>query len=341
MKTFLTPETRLILLERHRSESDRKSADRIKAVLLSDDGYTNVEIGRILFINEETVSRHISDYTSEKKLQNGSGGSESKLTKVQSEKLMWHLEKNTYMDSREIIAYVKDTFGITYSRSGMTLWLHNHHFSYKYPSKSPANGDAVQQEAFIDKYKSLKKSLPDDEVILFGDGVHPSMQTKVACGWIKTGINKDISTTASRTRINIFGAINLDDMRLTHASYKTIDSEAMSHFLQELRNNYGNKKIHLILDQGPYNKSSATMAKAKALNIEIHHLPPYSPNLNPIERVWKVMNEKKRNNVYFKSSKDFKDAVLEFFQKTWPMIQNDIKSRINDNFQRRKIGISI
>ena len=38
----------------------------------------------------------------------------------------------------------------------------------------------------------------------------------------------------------------------------------------------------------------------------LHILPPYSPNLNPIERVWKVMNEHVRNNEVFSSFKKFK-----------------------------------
>jgi len=41
---------------------------------------------------------------------------------------------------------------------------------------------------------------------------------------------------------------------------------------------------------------------ATELNIKLHFLPPYSPNLNPIERLWKVMNEKVRNNRFFKDN---------------------------------------
>lgn len=68
-------------------------------------------------------------------------------------------------------------------------------------------------------------------------------------------------------------------------------------------------------------------------NIELHYLPPYSPNLNPIERLWKVMNEKSRNNVYFKSKRGFKEAIDQLFTVTFPEIANSLVSRINDNFQ--------
>ncbi|MGF1756408.1 transposase, partial [Photobacterium sagamiensis] len=72
----------------------------------------------------------------------------------------------------------------------------------------------------------------------------------------------------------------------------------------------------------------------------LHYLPPYSPNLNPIERLWKVMNEKSRNNVYFKSKRDFKEAIDQFFTVTLPEIAGSLTSRLNDNFQVLKSASS-
>ena len=62
--------------------------------------------------------------------------------------------------------------------------------------------------------------------------------------------------------------------------------------------------------------------KAIELNIKLHFLPPYSPNLNPIKRLWKVMNEKVRNNRLF-------DDIL-------PDIGHELDARINDNFELLK-----
>jgi hypothetical protein len=59
---------------------------------------------------------------------------------------------------------------------------------------------------------------------------------------------------------------------------------------------------------------------ATELNIKLHFLPPYSPNLNPIERLWKVKYEKVRNNQFFKSAKDFKEAINRFFDDILPDI---------------------
>ena len=65
----------------------------------------------------------------------------------------------------------------------------------------------------------------------------------------------------------------------------------------------------------------------------VHILPPYSPNLNPIERLWKVMNELCRNNQVFKTFLEFQEKIRTFFRETWNTIADAFRTRINDNFQ--------
>jgi transposase len=341
MKQHLTEKERTSLLMRHHNESVRKRADRIKAVLLADEGLSHRDIARVLFLNEETIARHLKDYWKHRKLKNNSGGSRSKLNAEQTQALIAHVKGVIYTDAHKLIAYVKKTYEVTYSHSGILQWLHQHDFSYKSPAKVPAKADATQQAAFIATYEALKTSLPKDAIILFGDGVHPTMQTKVTHGWIAVGENKPIKTTASRTRINLMGAINLENLKITYSHYETINSESMCHFMEKIKDEHPKNQIHLILDQGPYNKSKVTREKAEELGINIHLLPPYSPNLNPIERLWKVMNEQVRNNIHFKSPKEFKEKIFHFFDEGWNLIKGAMISRINDNFQRLNVDTLI
>ena len=112
------------------------------------------------------------------------------------------------------------------------------------------------------------------------------------------------------------------------------------HF-EKLRQKYPKApKIHLILDQGRYNTSKETKEAAKKNGIVLHYLPPYSPNLNPIERLWKVMNEYTRNNRFFHSAKEFREAILNFFDVTWRQIAHSMIDRITDNFQILNLAFS-
>lgn len=160
------------------------------------------------------------------------------------------------------------------------------------------------------------------------------MATKVTYGWIRKGQTKTISTTASRTRMDLMGSISLKTMSVTIGAYETIDSSAMEQHFIKLRHKYSKAlKIHLILDNGSYNTSHETKEAAKKHSIVLHYLPTYSPNLNQIERLWKVMNEYVRNNRFFQTAKEFRQAILEFFDVTCPQIAHNMVDRINDNFQ--------
>ena len=334
MEPFLSEEEKEALRIQHRSERDGKIRDRIKVVILTDAGWTFKKIAEALLLDEETVSRHLNEYITEKKLKLASGGSVSKLSAIQAKELGEHLEEYTYTKVYEICDYVEKKYGIKYTVTGMTSWLDQQGFSYKKPKGTPKKADKEKQKEFIKKYEEMKKTIPADEQILFADAVHPTMATKISYGWIRKGTDKLIPTTASRTRMNIIGSINLKTMDVTVSYHDTIDNISVEIHFKQLREKYHDARyIHLISDQGPYNISKATKEAAKKYNIILHYLPTYSPNLNPIERLWKLMNECARNNIFFSSPTEFKNAILNFFAKTWQEIRLSMTSRINDNFQ--------
>lgn len=333
----LTEDEKISLELRHKESSCSKESDRIKAVLLNSEGWSSPMISQALRIHPATIERHLNDYRSGK-LAPGNGGSKSKLTDSQTEELIVHLTEQTYQSTESIILYIKTTYDVDYTVAGLNKWLHRNGFSYKKATGRPHKADVVNQDKFIKKYNRLKRISTAKTPIIFMDSVHPTQSTKLSYGWIPTGQTKEVHTTASRTRMNIIGAINLKKLSnpiLTECD--RINAEAIIDFLHEIKRAYSkSKKIHLILDQAGYHKDAAVKKAAKKLKIILHYLPPYSPNLNPIERLWKVMNEYARNNRFFKSAKDFKQAIFDFFKITYPGIIDVVESRITDNFQRLK-----
>jgi transposase len=333
-RLYLPPEEKDYLEREHALKENGKERDRIKAILLRSEGWTVPQISQALRLHQSTIIKHIEAYKTAGKLKNESGGSSSHLTEEQSQELIVHLEENTYAHNHQIVMYIKEHFGVTYTVAGLHKWLHRNGFSYKKAKGLPHKADAELQKQFIAKYNELKQEVSEKEPILFIDAVHPTQATKLAYGWIRTGKTKHVGTTASRTRLNIVGAIQLGHISEAITSqYETINAQSIMSFMDKIREQYGTKTVHLILDQSGYNKSLLLPEHAAKLNIKLHFLPPYSPNLNPIERLWKVMNEKVRNNRFFKGAKDFKDAINHFFDDILPSIGNDLDGRINDNFQ--------
>jgi len=333
MKIELTVREKEELESQHSKERDRRVADRIKAVLLAAEGWTQKQIAQALRIRYETVQDHLNDYQNSKKLKPENGGSQSHLNSFQTSELIKHLEDNTYLRAELVCAYVAHAFGVRFTASGMTKWLQRNNFSYKKPKGTPAKADPEKQAEFVQYYEDLLNTILEDEPVEFVDAVHPTMATKITYGWIRKGQDKLISTTASRTRLNLLGSINLESMNVTIAAHETIDSKAMEKHFSALRKKYPKApKIHVIADRGSYNTSRETKNAAEKYGIVLHHLPPYSPNLNPIERLWKIMNEFARNNRVFKTVADFKQSIDDFIA-LWPKIALSMVDRINDNFQ--------
>lgn len=335
MKLTLTSNQKKQLEAMHGKSRDKLVCDRIKAVLLASEGWSTVMISQAVRIHESTVLRHLADYALSEKLQPKNGGSSSRLSAEQTAALIAHLTEYTYHHNKQIVAYVQEQFGVQYTVAGMHKWLRKNGFSYKKPKSVPHKFDAAKQQAFVAQYEQLKASCGEDETILFVDAVHPTQATKISHGWIRTGQDKPIETTGSRTRINLLGAVALNDIAGAIVNeYEFVNSETIVQFFRQLREKYPlNHKLHLILDGAGYHIAHVVKNEAVLLNIELHYLPPYSPNLNPIERLWKVMNERARNSVYFKTKRDFRTALEKFFKETLPEIGSALTSRINDNFQ--------
>jgi transposase len=255
----------------------------------------------------------------------------------QTKQLIEHLSDITYFHTHQICSYIQATFDVSYSVSGLNKWLHHNGFSYKQPKGVPHKFCPSKQDEFIAKYELLKAEMAENDVLLFMDAVHPTQATKVTCGWIRTGVDKTIETTGSRTRVNIVGAIRLGYLTdtVTQQYEKTVNGDAIIDFFTHIKEKYKDKSvINLVLDGAGYHRKKEVVDKAKELGIALHYLPSYSPNLNPIERLWKVMNEHARNNKYFATAKDFRRSLNHFFGATLPTIGATLSGRINDNFQK-------
>jgi transposase len=251
MNIQLTQEQKIKLEAQHRKERNSKACDRIKAVLLSSEGWSQSQLAQALRIHEKTVAIHLQDYSKKNKLSNKCGGSKSYLTKEQTNELIIHLEQNTYPSTKEIIAYIYLSYGVKYTQQGMYDWLKNNKFSYKYPNGVPLKHNKELQEEFKNKYNGVRNNLGPNDKVLFVDSVHPTQATKITSGCIRKGVEKMIATVASRKRINLTGAIDLDSMSIFTKEYQTINGNSTIDFLKYLDSSTKDTElIHLIADGG-------------------------------------------------------------------------------------------
>jgi len=332
---ILNETERTELLVSHRKERDKRIADRIKVVLLTDDGWKPENIAKALFIDDNSVRRHLEDFLSEKRLKPKYKGSEPILTTEESAELSQHVEENTYTMVKEIQAYILEKYKKGMNESVVYKWLKRNDFTYKKPKPIPTNSDPKAQEEFIKKYEAIltQASLEGDPV-LFGDAVHPTQQMRPSYGWVKKGKDKIIETHAGRKRVNIMGALNLEQMGFVYQDFETINGQAAVEFLKKIEKVYPDaQKIHLIWDQAGYHTCQEVKDYLATSRVRVYFLPPRSPNLNSIERLWKVMHKYVSNNRCYPKFADFKKALFGFFDSTMSNIFDELVSSVTDNFR--------
>jgi hypothetical protein len=141
------------------------------------------------------------------------------------------------------------------------------------------------QTAFIAFYERLMRELPADEAVYFADAVHPEYQTKPAFGWVKVGLNPAVLNTAGRGRVNIHGAVNLENFDAPFVETTTVDGVSAAQLLTQIEAlNPDTRVIHVIWDNAAYHRGPdvrAFLARA-ARRIQLIELPPYCSHLNPI-----------------------------------------------------------
>ncbi len=319
----------------HREAKNKRSAYRINAMILLGQGWTVTQVAQALLLDEGTIRNYIRRY--QKGGIEGLGrdkykGSEGYLSQAQLAALDEHLQAHTYLRVEDVIVYVEKRFGVSYTVRGMTDCLHRLGFTYKKPKLVPGKSDPEAQQRFVDEYEKLKENKAVEDPIYFMDGVHALHNPIGAFGWIKKGTDKPIKTNTGRNRVNVNGAINIQDLSIETRMDDRINAESTIELLKCIeKNNPKAAVIYVICDNAGYYRSKFVKKYLKHSKIELIFLPPYSPNLNLIERFWKFFKKKVLYQEYYETYKEFRAACKKFFKQA-KSYKKELRSLLTENF---------
>jgi transposase len=321
----------------HRSTHDKREADRIKAVVLLATGWTAEAVAEVLQIDPNTVRNHFKCYRQGGLealhcLGTGVGGSKCALDADQLAILDAHLQENVYLSAKAIAHWVEETFKVSYTESGMSAVLHRLGYVYKKPKLVPGKANRQAQEQFLVDYDNIMKNKGKDDPVYFMDAVHPQHNPVLACGWIKRGEEQEVKSNTGRRRVNINGAIDLERLEPVVRFDESIDAASTIALLEQLEAlNLVAAWIYVICDNARYYRSKAVREYLKRSRIKLVFLPPYAPNLNLIERLWKFFKKKTLYNRYFETFDEFKKACEEFFANPHKY-HRELRSLLTPNF---------
>jgi transposase len=145
----------------------------------------------------------------------------------------------------------------------------------------------------------LMKSARSGEIaLLFLDASHFVMGCDFL-GYIYGKFRRFIQTYSGRRRYNVLGALDFVTKKLvtvTNDSY--ITASEICDILKQVATAYKETPVYIVLDNARYQKCKIVAELADSLGIHLVYIPPYSPNLNLIERFWKHTKNKLRTKYY-------------------------------------------
>ena len=172
--------------------------------------------------------------------------------------------------------------------------------------------------------------------LVFADPTHQVHNTVPGYCWQTKGKDGTITipSNSGRKRVTILGFIDATRLKFTSmVTESNCDTYANELAHKQLRDAYPDgKEILVIQDNAKYNHSFASGDAIKELNITPIFLPPYSPNLNLIERVWKFMKRKIMKNTYHPTFTSFWDAIIDFC-RDFHQYEDELKTIMNQKFQ--------
>lgn len=336
MISFLTSDEREVLVEAHRAERVKKRADRIKTVMYLDGGKSYDEIAKLLFLDDGTVRRYEKEYREgglDALIEDHYQGGTSNLSTAEESELKQYLADNTKHRAKDICEHVEETYGVAYTAEGLVHLLHRLGFVYKKTKQVPGKADPKKQEEFLAEYQKIKRNMSEMDELYFLDGSHPQHNSMTAYGWILKGEEKELKTNTGRKRINLNGALNGKDHSAVVMDDETINADSMIALLKVLEEKHPlADTIHCIADNARYNHAKKVTEYLKTSRVILHYLPPYAPNLNLIERLWKFFHKKVLYNKYYETYPQFKAAVLDFFKDMSPY-SKELDTLLAENFQ--------
>src|SRR4051812_21892188 len=326
---------RQALLDRYRKDRDPEVRFRAHILLLLADGHTWATVATLLFCSSRTIDRWVKRFRREgvEGLAGRKPGRPFRFAASWVATVVEWVTKTAprhfgFLRSRwcEAVALVMlREHDVEVSRETVRRWLHRGNLVYRRPRPTLKPTDE-EREAKLDKLRTLLAGLPEDETAVFQDEVDINTNPKIGSMWMVKGQQAEVETPGNNEKRYLSGSIHWRTGQVFLTEGKPKQGRDTALFLAHLDDLRGRlrryRKIHVICDNAKCHTSNevAFYLWEHRGRIDLHFLPAYSPDCNPIERVWWNLHEQITRNHQCKSMEEL--LKLTF---TWLRGRNPFK----------------
>ena len=181
------------------------------------------------------------------------------------------------------------------------VWLHRQQMVWRRPRPTLDRTDPNRARV-LRGIRRLLGRLADDEAAVFSDEVDVSTNPRIGSMWMARGQQAAVPTPGDSAKRHVAGSMDWRSGQMTTTVGARRDAGLFLAHLDELRRRYGGyRKVHVICDNASFHRPDRCKQVAAYLEkwgerIELHFLPKYAPETNPVERVWWHLHEEVTRN---------------------------------------------
>lgn len=309
---------------------------KMEALWLKSQKISHKEICKLTGISGNTLRDYIHDYIEggiEKLKEINFYRPQSILVEYQG-KIEDYFRENPPQSINEAIVIIEEITGIRRSPTQTRKFLKSAGMRRLKVGFVPGKADFDVQDEFKKKelLPRLEEAKQGKRVVFFVDAAHFVMGAFL--GWVWCFQRIFIKSPSGRKRFNVLGALNSithEIITVTNETY--INSESICQLLYKIAALKLIVPITIVCDNAKYQKCKLVQDLAASLGIELLYLPSYSPNLNLIERLWKLVKKQCLYSKYYPDFGSFKSSISIFLDTANQTHSKEMSSLLTLNFQ--------
>jgi len=283
----------------------------MEVVLLKSHGLSHGKIAEIVGITENTLRTYLRQYQTSgiERLKELHFYKPTSELAGHEDALKTYFAEHPARTIKEAVSVIEKLTGVKRGLTQVRLFMQRMGLVRRKVGSIPSKADPEKQKIFKETSLDpiLKKARQKKCSVFFMDAAHFVWAPFLGYLWSFTRVF--IKAPAGRMRYNVLGALNAitkEMITVTNPTY--INADSVCELLQKIREQVSGA-VAVVLDNARYQRCDKVQAMADHLHIQLLFLPPYSPNLNLIERVWKFLKKEALNSRYYETFDSFRQAI--------------------------------